>query len=425
MLKKIPVEQLRVGMFLQGLCGSWVDHPFWKSKFVLRDVADLQKLLDSGIRECWIDASKGLDVAPPESLPTPPRAAPVVVQAAEVKLPVGDAANEPRPAATSLAEELRRATLLVNQSRQKVISLFQEARMGNALQAEACLPLVHEITASVWRNPGALISLARLKTHDDYSYMHSVAVCALMVALARQLGHDEAQARDAGMAGLLHDMGKAMMPLALLNKPGKLTDDEYTLIKSHPERGHEMLLGGSAVPAAALDVCLHHHERPDGKGYPHGLAGEGLSTLAKMGAVCDVYDAITSNRPYKSGWDPADSIAKMSAWAKDGQFDGAVFRAFVMSLGVYPVGSLVRMHSGRLAVVVEQVAGHLVKPRVKVFYSTKMQMPVAVELLDTSLASCSDQITARESNAVWKFPHLDELWAGPQAGAAAAHSRAR
>ena len=131
-----------------------------------------------------------------------------------------------------------------------------------------------------------------------------------------------------------------------------------------------------------------------------------------MGAVCDVYDAITSNRPYKSGWDPAESIAKMASWA--GQFDNEIFQAFVKSLGIYPIGSLVRMRSGRLGVVVEQSEGSLVAPKVKLFFSTKSNMPISIELVDLSSAGCSDAIVARESNAQWKFPHLDELWAGPE-----------
>ena len=164
--------------------------------------------------------------------------------------------------------------------------------------------------------------------------MHSVAVCALMVALARQLGHDDAACRDAGLAGLLHDLGKAAMPLDILNKPDKLSPAEFAIIRSHPVRGHEMLLESKGAPQAALDVCLHHHERVDGEGYPHRLSGERLSQLARMGAVCDVYDAITSNRPYKAGWDPSVSIARMASWK--GQFDEAVFGAFVRSLGIYP-----------------------------------------------------------------------------------------
>jgi HD-GYP domain-containing protein (c-di-GMP phosphodiesterase class II) len=239
-----------------------------------------------------------------------------------------------------------------------------------------------------------------------------VAVCALMVSLARDLGLDEAGVRLAGVAGLLHDMGKALMPLAVLNKPGKLTDEEFGVMKQHPNRGHELLSEGSSPLETALDVCLHHHERPDGKGYPQGLSGAQISLAARMGAICDVYDAITSNRPYKDGWDPAESIARMAEWTRQGQFDPATFQSFVKSLGIYPVGSLVRMQSSRLAVVIEQTAGSLVAPRVKVFFSTRSQMPVPIEVLDTSLRSCSDRIIARESNQQWQFKQLDELWAG-------------
>ena len=405
MLKKIAIHDLRLGMHLHELCGPWLDHPFWRAKFLLADPTDIVKLRASGITECWIDNARGLDVAPPALQPEP------------VQLVVAVAPTEPKaaePAVCSLNEELARAALLVKKSRTAVMSLFSEARMGKTMNTAQCAELVGEITESVWRNPGALVSLARLKTHDDYSYMHSVAVCALMVSLARQLGQSEAEARDAGMAGLLHDMGKALMPLEVLNKPGKLTEAEFDLIKTHPERGHELLLGGSAS-AAALDVCLHHHERPDGKGYPQGLAGSALSLQARMGGVCDVYDAITSNRPYKAGWDPAESIARMAEWTKQGQFDPLVVHAFVSSLGIYPTGSLVRLQSGRLAVVVEQNPAAMAAPQLKVFFSTKAQMPLPPELIDLNQPGCSERISGRESNTVWQFKQLDELWAGREA----------
>ena len=407
MLKKIPVEQLRLGMHLHAMCGAWLDHPFWRTKFVLRDPADLEKLRASSVAEVWIDIAKGLDVEAPATGSAPPRG--TAAPPAQPERTAPPPARSPA-ASAELGAELQRAAALVNQSRQAVSSLFAEARMGRALDAEKCLPLVDEIASSVWRNPGAIVSLARLKTHDDYTYMHSMAVCALMVSLGRQLGMDEAMAREIGLAGMLHDMGKAMMPLEVLNKPAKLTDAEYAIMKTHPEHGHELLLEGKGVGEVTLDVTLHHHERPDGKGYPHGLAGDALSRVARMGAVCDVYDAITSNRPYKAGWDPAESIAKMASWS--GQFDTEIFQAFVKSLGIYPIGSLVRMRSGKLGVVVEQNPSSLVSPKVKLFFSTRSNMPVAVELIDLSASGCHDAIVARESNAQWKFPHLDELWAG-------------
>ena len=181
-----------------------------------------------------------------------------------------------------------------------------------------------------------------------------------------------------------------------------------------------MLLEGQGAPAAALDVCLHHHERVDGRAIARAR-GRRLSLLARMGAVCDVYDAIpwarvrcydaiTSNRPYKAGWDPSVSIARMASWK--GQFDEAVFGAFVRSLGIYPTGSLVRLQSQRLAVVVEQNAGALVSPVVKAFFSLRNQMPIAPFAIDLSASRLHrPHRRPRSRRGQWNFPQLDELWA--------------
>jgi HD-GYP domain-containing protein (c-di-GMP phosphodiesterase class II) len=199
--------------------------------------------------------------------------------------------------------------------------------------------------------------------------------------------------------------------MEVLNKPGKLTDAEFTIMKGHPGQGHQMLLAVGQVDPVALDVCLHHHEKVDGSGYPKGLKDTEISLFAKMGAVCDVYDAITSNRPYKAGWDPAESLRKMAEWAA-GHFDHQVFQAFVKSLGIYPIGSLVRLASGRLGVVVEQSSKSLTTPHVKVFYSTKSDLRIPPELIDLSAPTCTDKISGREDPAKWKFPDLDQLWSG-------------
>lgn len=416
-LKKIPVEQVRLGMHLHELCGAWLDHPFWKTKFVLHDAVDLEKLQRSGVRECWIDVSKGFDVACDAGEPARPAPKGQVAVAAldlDAATDLARAAQVAPLAQVPFNEELQRAADLCNQARAAVISLFSEARMGRVVFSEECEELVHGISDSVMRNSTTMVSLARLKSHDDYTYMHSVAVAALMAALARQLQLGTDEIRLAAKAGLLHDMGKAVMPRAILNKPGKLTDDEFTVIRTHPERGHALLLTDGAVHEAVLDVCLHHHEKIDGSGYPHRLPGADISMFAKMGAVCDVYDAITSNRPYKQGWDPAESIARMAGWAQ-GHFDPAIFKAFVTSLGIYPTGSLVRLKSGLLAVVTQQNAAALTCPEVKVFFSTKQGLHVPPRLLDLSDPKCADRIIGRESNDTWKFAHLDELWAGEDA----------
>ena len=405
MLKKISVDQLTVGMHLKEFCGSWMEHPFWRNGFVITDPKDLVSIRASSIKEVWIDCGKGLDVASGDVAVTEAESdAQVEAEMREVM----DATREIAPVST--AQEMERAAKICMQSKRAVISMFEEARMGKTVDTGGAKKLVEEITDSVARNPGALISLARLKTADDYTYMHSVAVCAMMVSLAKQLGMDEPQTRLAGLAGLMHDLGKAAMPMEVLNKPGKLTDAEFAIIKSHPEEGYRMLLTGQNVDPVVLDVCLHHHEKVDGSGYPKALRGEDITLFAKMGAVCDVYDAITSNRPYKAGWDPAESLRKMAEWSH-GHFDAKVFQAFVKSLGIYPIGSLVRLSSGRLGVVVEQTGKSLTTPSVKVFFSTKSNMRIVPEVIDLSKAT-NEKIVSREDPAVWKFNDLNQLWAG-------------
>ncbi len=398
MLKKIPVERLVLGMHLQAFCGAWLDHPFWRTRFVLTDPNDLILIVESPIKEVWIDVAKGIDVVADAGEETSG------IVSAEV-IPVEQPVVQEK---ASFSDEVKRASRIVAKGKEAVVSMFQEARMGKAIEADAVAPLVEEISNSVMRNPGALISLARLKTADDYTFMHSVAVCALMIALARQLDLDERQVKEAGMAGLLHDLGKAMIPLDVLNKPGKLTDAEFDLVKTHPEEGYKLLLEGQGVSDITKDVCLHHHEKIDGSGYPKGLTGETMSLFAKMGAVCDVYDAVTSNRPYKAGWDPAESIKRMAEWK--GHFDPTVFQAFVKSLGIYPIGSLVKLASGKLGVVIEQGEQSLLKPRVKVFFSTKSQAYIKPEIVD--LARSPEKIAGREDAAKWGIKDIDQYWAG-------------
>jgi len=408
MLKRIPVDQLRLGMHLKEFCGSWMDHPFWRTGFVLKDPNDLALILASPIKEVRIDCSLGLDV--PEGVVAIVETIEVAAVESIAMAPPSKPLVERDVARVSAAIEIERAARICLDSKAAVVSMFEEVRMGNAVDVGGARQLVEDISDSISRNPGAIISLARLKTADDYTYMHSVAVCAMMVALAKQLGLDDAQTRSCGMAGLLHDLGKVAMPTDVLNKPGKLTDVEYAVMQTHPTEGFKMLNASPNVDVVAQDVVLHHHEKMDGSGYPEGLKGDEISLYAKMGAVCDVYDAITSNRPYKTGWDPAESLRKMAEWT--GHFDKKVFQAFVKSMGIYPVGSLVRLTSGRIGVVTEQSARSLTTPMVKVFYSSKSGMRVVPYLVDLSRPESMEKILQREDPAKWNFPDLNELWSG-------------
>lgn len=227
MLKRIAVADLRIGMYIQEFCGSWMDHPFWKSKFMLSSEKDLARIHSSAITELWIDVGKGADVAPGVQATTEEEAE------CEAEARLLAAIEPPKVKALSMEQELEQAVKLCARSRQAVMEMFNDARMGQALQFEQAAALVEEISESVLRHPNALISLARLKHSNEYTYMHSVAVCALMIALARKLGLPDDAVREAGLAGLLHDIGKMAVPQELLDKPGKLTDTEFAKVRKH------------------------------------------------------------------------------------------------------------------------------------------------------------------------------------------------
>lgn len=396
MLKKINVKDIKEGMFLQEICGSWMDHPFWKKSFTLTDPKDVKALNECGIQEVWIDIDKGLDVDSNVNTQSEEEQKSKI----EKSLLQAEKFTPKAIPRVSLQDEVDKARLIHTRSKEAVTSMFQEARMGKALQLSEVTSLVDEIGQSISRNPEAFLSLSRLKTKDNYTYLHSVAVCALMIALGKQMGLEERLLQELGMAGLLHDVGKMMIPEEVLNKPGRLTDEEFTVIKNHPQRGWDILKDSSGVNDIAMEVCLHHHEKMDGSGYPDKLSGDTLTLFARMGAVCDVYDAITSVRCYKSGWEPAEAIRKMAEW-QEGHFDATVFHAFVKTIGIHPSGTLLKLKSGRLAVVIEQSEKSLLSPVVKVFFSTKSNAPIQPELID--LSKSQDSIQCAEDSVKWGF----------------------
>ena len=401
MLRKINSRRLREGMFVQKLEGSWMDHPFWRKSFLIQDRAEIESILASDIEEVWIDTDKGLDVAHESEKGT-----------RQLDAENGTTSQQESavtaPARSSMMEEMARATRIYSHSKSIVRTMFAEARLGRAVDRHSAEKLVEEISHSLDRNPWALISVARLKTADEYTYMHSVAVCALMMALARQLRFDEAETREAGLAGMLHDLGKARIPPQILNKPGRLSDAEFEVIKRHPEAGHKLLQDMGGIGEMALDVCLRHHEKLDGTGYPHGLSSENISKYARMGAVCDIYDAVTSNRPYKKGWDPTESLRKMATWTQD-HLDERIFHAFVKSVGIYPVGSFVRLESGLMGVVIEQGESSLLRPKVRVFFSAKARAYIMPKVVDLSLAGNQDRVASPENPATWGVSNVEDF----------------
>jgi len=371
MKKKINVNQARLGMYVDSLCGSWIDHPFWRKSFLLDQQKDLEDLLVCGTKEIWIDTDMGEDVEYLEetgNTPTPPQEDPKKEKGLEPPV--------------VLSDEIKRARKIHAQARLDVTEMFKRAFNADELRLDRALILVDEIRKSTARNPNAFLSLTRSKPKEEYLCLHSIATSALMIMLGRKMSMDHETILSLGLAGLLHDIGNIGLPEELLNKPSELSQEEYNLVKTHPKRGWK-ILQNRRMDNIVLDVCLHHHERMDSAGYPDGLPLDSLSLFARMAAICDTYDSLISDNYYRRGISPANAIREMSKW-QDRQFDKAVFHAFVKTIGIYPYGTLVKLKSGRVAVVEEQSKKSLATPIVRVFFSTRMDEPIFQEWVDLS-----------------------------------------
>ena len=416
MLIEVGTEQLSVGMYVHSLDLAWYEHPFWSRRFLIRDQSDLEALLNAGPKVIVIDDSKGVGLSPSSETETSLEPGSTDVASASetssetdlYKTSSSKAAtnrsNTPQmPSAfmtpeaeirrtpllgDARAAEMRRATKMLERSKTEVINLFEDARLGKAINTDKISSLVSQISKSVNKDPSIILNVARLKSKDEYTYLHSVSVCALMINLGRRLGLDEAVVQDLGLAGMLHDLGKMSIPDIILNKPGKLDDDEWTVVRSHPEKGHAILLQADCGTPTALDVCLHHHEKMDGTGYPFRIPGENISLAARMAAICDVYDAITSQRSYNKPLSGAMALAKMMSWR--GHFDPDLLRAFVESLGIFPIGSIVHLTNETLAVVIGEDPEDYSMPLVRIFYDLPSRS--AVENRDIQIIRDSGSI---------------------------------
>ena len=395
MAKKISIDQLKPGMYVSDLGSDWMSHPFLRSAFSVKDEAMVQKLIDSGMKEVYIDPLKGDDVA------DAPTAEEVTEEIEREMLKV---ATEPvAERKVPVGEELVRAKLIHGQANLIIRNIMQDVRLGKQVTAEKAEPVVEKLTDSILRNPGALLSLCRVKNKDDYTFQHSVSVCALLVAFCRAQGMAAGTIQLAGIGGLLHDIGKVKIPDKILNKPGRFTEEEFTIMKCHVVESKKILSETDGMTETSIQVAAQHHERHDGSGYPEGLKGEAITQMGQMAAICDVYDAITSNRVYHKGMTPHEALSKIFEWSKF-HFNPVLVQSFLRVIGIYPVGTLVMLESGMLAVVTEQSGGNLLQPTVKIFYDSKRKKhlpPKELDLAQPDGHGGGDRIVGHEVPEKW------------------------
>lgn len=404
MIKKIAISRLLPGMYLHDLNVGWMDHPFMRNQFKISSADEIAQIAGLGVREIYIDTDRGLDV---HDAPT----ADEVKAAIEVEM--ARTADAPHPARMARSEEMARAKVIHREANKVVRAMLNDVRLGQAVRLEQAEEVVEAITGSILRNDSALIGLGGIKNKDEYTFQHSVSVCTLLVAFAQSHGMDASSIRLAGIGGLLHDAGKMKVPDAILNKPGKYTDEEFAIMKAHPEEGEKILLSIPGIHAVSIDIAAHHHERYDGSGYPRQRAGEELSEFARMAAIVDVYDAITSTRCYHRGMPAAEGLRKLWEWSKF-HFDPKLVQDFIRTVGIYPVGSLVKLESGRLAIVLEQNETSLLSPCVKAVFSTRSNtyiQPLLIDLARPMGHGGGDRILGYEDPAKWKIDTIQYLQA--------------
>jgi len=375
-IKKIAVVDLRTGMHVHDMDGGWLSHDFLRTNFAIKNDKVLNKVRKSGLKHLYIDISRGLDVENGES-------GEEVAQRVEQQLDdIVSVAGQPGKR-VSVEEEIAEAKNIVKEANSITKNLMSDIRLGRRVEVESFEPIAERVMDSVMRNKDALVSLTRIKSKDDYTFMHSVSVSGLMVNFARSEGMSYDAIKEIALGGVLHDIGKMMVPDEVLNKPGKLTDDEFVTMKKHVDHSRELLDKIPGMTPNVIDVVLQHHERVDGTGYPLKLKGDQISTVGAMSAIVDVYDALTSVRVYKDAWEPTNTLKKMIEWS-DSHFNKKLLGNFIRCLGIYPVGTLVEMKSGKVAVVLEQSESEITRPVVKFFYNRKTGY-IPLEIVDLSI----------------------------------------
>jgi HD-GYP domain-containing protein (c-di-GMP phosphodiesterase class II) len=283
----------------------------------------------------------------------------------------------------TVEEELAPANTAYSRTSDLLGKLAEDLKLGNKLEIEQVQEVVDDMVESMVRNPDALLWVTRLREQDVATYGHGLQVAVFLVAFGRHLGFPKTQLGHLGQTGLLLDIGKIKMPRELLEKNGPLTPEEFTLIKTHVDRGLEILNETPNFHPDIMDGIAQHHERHNGTGYPFGLAGDAISIFGRMAGITDCFAAMTKRRPYADAISSYEALKSLSGWSGE-YFHEAMVEQFIQSVGVFPVGSLVELSSGEVSIVVSHNKVRRLKPRVLVVTGpdkSPSKFPMMLDLL--------------------------------------------
>jgi len=283
--------------------------------------------------------------------------------------------EQPHGGVIPIEEELEKADVLYGEAVDYARSFMDDVRDGRPIDINDAKPMINDLIDSVFRNESAAAAISKLKAFDEYTYTHCINVSVLAVVLGKRLGYSRKRLEVIGMAGMFHDVGKALIPPQILNKPGKLTEDEMNVMRTHPLHAYKILTQQPDIPDEVIRAAMEHHEKHDGSGYPRGLKGNEISETARLLAVVDVYDALTSKRVYKDPLPPSKVLGMMYKWRVT-DFHPNIVEQFIKSLGVYPVGSLVRLSNDLSGVVIGHNPDDPLRPSVRISFDTQMNAQI-------------------------------------------------
>jgi len=371
---QINSSELQLGMYISGLDRPWLEVPFPVQGFRVESPEDILRV-QKYCQYVFVDSTKSVMPGGNGKRKTPSRPRKTrqqIFKGRRLKIYADS---------TTWSEEFPRAKAAVDSLMDTVDAIFAQVTRGGALDVVKVKQSVDPMIDSISRNPDACIWLARMKQQDTYTYQHSVGASIWAVALGRQLGLPKPDLRSLAIGGLLFDIGKLRVNPELLSESRSLTDEEFEELRSHVTLGVEMIADSGLMNKDVMDMVALHHERHDGSGYPNGFSGDSIPVFARIAAIVDCYDAITSHRSYARAMPPSVAIKKLYEW-RDIEFQAELVEEFIQAVGIYPAGTLVELSSGEVAVVVAEYRTRRLRPKVMVLLDADKQPVADVRMID-------------------------------------------